>query len=323
MIKKMRHIFSTFAFLALVVFARCQKEDTIRSDEQMVIKNYEEHIHIGFPGTDKIMQFSFYSCGVNQLFALEKVSYFSGSTAYNQGQASDEFSSCTDWIGPYYVCSASSVNSGLTPKFTGGWHGSNGDGTGSPTASTSEVSFVVDGEKASGNFETNCSQVDLNVTNIIHGYDYSLTNKDLLKETVCYSIKQNRQIDVQVRIKALEDIVIQRYYGLQSQNFALFDQVSYIADQQVINTAGINVNSRCSTNEGINTILLNSNKNQHQLRLVLNTAEGLGVLGNLGSGIPKAFSVSYRKSYFNLVNGKDLPLKRGEEVYWKGSYYWD
>ena len=128
---------------------------------------------------------------------------------------------------------------------------------------------------------------------------------------------------MQVRIEALENIVIQRYYGLQSQNFALFDQVSYMADQQVINTAGINVDSRCSTNEGINTILLNSNKNQHQLRLVLNTTEGLGVSCNLGSGVPKAFSSSYRKSYFNLINGKDLPLRKGEEVYWKGSYFWD
>lgn len=319
----MRHIFSTFAFLALVVFARCQEETVIDADAPMVVKNYEGHIHIGFLSTDKIMQLSFYPCGVNQLFALAKVSYFSGGTAYNQGQASGEFSSCTDWVGPYYVCGASSANSGLTPKFTGGWHGSNGDGTGFSTASTSEVSFVVDGGKVSGNFETNCSQVDLYVTNIMHGYDYSLTNKDLLKEIVHYSIKPNRQIDVQVRIEALDDIVIQRYYGLQCQNFALFDQVSYIADQQVINTAGINIDSRCSTNEGINTILLNSSKNLHQLRLILNTAEGLGVTGNLGAGVPRAFSASYRKSYFNLVNGKDLPLKKGEEVYWKGSYFWD
>lgn len=319
----MRHIFSTFAFLALVVFARCQKEDAIRADEQMVVKNYEGHIHIGFLGADKNMQISFYPCGVNQLFALAKVSYFSGRPAYNQEQASSEFSTCTDWVGPYYVCSASSTNSGLTPKFTGGWHGSNGDGTGSPTASISEVSFIVDGEKVSGNFETNCNQVDLYVTNVIRGYDYSLTNKDLLKEKVHYSMKPNRQIDVQVRIEALENLVIQRYYGLQSQNFALFDQVSYMADQQVINTAGINIDSRCSTNEGINTIHLNSNKNLHRLRLVLNTTEGLGVSGNLGSGVPKAFSASYRKSYFNLVNGKDLPLKIGEEVYWKGSYFWD
>lgn len=314
----------TTAFLVLAIFARCQKEEgKTKTDVPMIVKNYEGHIHIGFLGADKNMQISFYPCGVNQLFALAKVSYFSGRTAYNQGVASSEFSSCTDWVGPYYVCSASSANPGLTPKFTGGWHGSNGDGTGSPTALTSEVSFVVDGEKASGNFERNCNQVDLYVTNIIHGYDYSQTNKNLLKETVHYSIKPNRQIDVQVRIEALENIVIQRYYGLQSQNFALFDQVSYIADQQVINTAVINIDSRCSTNEGINTILLNSNKNQHQLRLVLNTTEGLGVSGNLGSGVPKAFSASYRKSYFNLINGKDLPMKKGEEVYWKGSYFWD
>jgi hypothetical protein len=319
----MRNIFLTFAFLALVVFARCQKKTVIEPDERMIVKNYEGHIHIGFLSSGKNMQISFYPCGVNQLFALAKVSYFSSMTAYNQEQASSAFSSSTDWVGPYYVCSTSSANSGLTQKFTGGWHGSNGDGTGMPTASTSEVITLVDLGKADGNFERNCEQVDLYATNLVHGYDYSLTNKNLLKETVHYSIKPNRQIDVQVRIEALENIVIQRYYGLQSQNFALFDQVSYIADQQVINTAGINIDSRCSTNEAINTILLNSNKNQHQLRLVLNATEGLGVSGNLGSGVPKAFSASYRKSYFNLINGKDLPMKKGEEVYWKGSYFWD
>ena len=319
----MKHTSLTFAFFVLVVFARCQKETVVKAAIPMTVKNYEGHIHVGFFSGDKNMQISFYPCGVNQLFAIAKVSYFSSLADYNQGHASSEFSSCTDWVGPYYVCSASSASLGLAQKFTGGWHGSNGDGTGIPTATTSEVNFAVDGEKISGNFDRSCNQVDLYVTNLIHGYDYALTNKNLLRERVYYQIKPNRQIDVQVKIEALEDLIIQRYYGFQSQNFALFNQVSYIAGQQTINTEATNIDSRCRSNEGINTILLNSNKNRHQLRLVLNSAEGLGGSGNLGSGVPKAFSASYGKSYFNLVNGKELLLKKGEEVFWKGTYLWD
>lgn len=130
-------------------------------------------------------------------------------------------------------------------------------------------------------------------------------------------------MEVDVTIEALEDAVIQRYYGLQSQNFSIFDQVSYLAGQQVINTAPIKADSNCKTNEGVNTILLTGSKTPHQLRMVLNISEGLGIPGNLGDSKPKAFSASYGKSYFNLVNGKDLSLKKGEQVFWKGSYYWE
>lgn len=314
----------TSAFLILAIFANCQKaEEKTTTEAPMTVKNYEGHIHIGFFSTDKTMKISFYPCGVNNLFAIAKVSYFASRTDYLQNKASNEFSSCTDWVGPYFVCSASSVSAGIPQKFTGGWHGSNGDGTGTPTASTSETRFVVDGKETSGNFEQNCNQVDLYVTNLIHGYDYAKTNVNLLKESVHYTIKPNREIDVEVKIAALEDAVIQRYYGLQSQNFSLFDRVNYAAGQQIVNTEAINIDSRCKTNEGVNTILLNSSKNKHQLRVVLNTSEGLGASNNIGTGLPKAFSASYGKSYFNLVNSKDLPLKKGEEVSWKGSYFWD
>ncbi len=314
----------TTALLIITLFANCQKEtEKILTEAPMTVNNYDGHIHIGFFSADKTMKISLYPCGVNNLFAIAKVSYFASRTDYLQNKVSNDYSSSTDWVGPYFVCSASSVNAGIPQKFTGGWHGSNGDGTGTPTATTSETRFVIDGKETSGNFEQNCNQIDLYVTNLIHGYDYAKTNVDLLKESVHYIITPNRKIEVEVKIAALADAVIQRYYGLQSQNFSLFNQVNYLASQQIINTEAINSNSRCKTNEGVNTILLNSSKNQHQLRVVLNTSEGLGAENHIGNGIPKAFSASYGKSYFNLVNNNDLPLKKGEVVFWKGSYFWD
>ncbi len=319
----MRYFFAIGTFLTLSLFASCQKETEFEPDTPMKVKNYEGHIHVGFFTENKNMEVSFYPCGVNQLFGIAQVSYFSDLTDHKQGIISNQFKSGTDWIGPYFVCSEENVNKGLPQQFTGGWHGSNGDGTGAPTASTYELSFVVDGEETSENFDRNCTQVDLYATNLIHGYDYAETNKNLLKETVHYTILTNRQIDVHVKIEALEDLIIQRYYGLQSQNFALFDSVKYMANAEVINTAAINTNSSCQSNDGVNTILLTDSNSQHQLKLTLNTSEGLGVFENLGNGLQKAFSASYGKSYFNLINGKNLLLKKGEEVFWEGTYLWD
>ncbi|MDO9039855.1 MAG: hypothetical protein Q7U65_00605, partial [Bacteroidota bacterium] len=96
-----------------------------------------------------------------------------------------------------------------------------------------------------------------------------------------------------------------------------------LAGQRVVNAAAIKTNSNCRTNDGVNTICLTDKEKQHQLMLVLNIEEGLGVPGTLGEGKPKAFSASYGKSYFNLVNGKDLSMKKGDEVFWQGSYFWD
>ncbi len=319
----MKHSLTTIALLILFLFAHCQKEDKTQTIAPMTVKNYDGHIHIGFWGGDKNMEISFYPCGVNQLFAIARVSYFASLADHNQGKASNEFSSCTDWIGPYFVRSAASVNSGLPQKFTGGWHGSNGDGTGTPTASTTATRFVVDGKETNGNFEQNCNQADLYVTNLVQGYDYLKTNKNLLKESVLYSIKPNRQIDVEVRIEALEEVVIERYYGLQSQNFAIFDSVGYMAGQRVVNTGAVKANSNCLSNEAINTIRLTDNAKNHELKLVLNIEEGLGASGYLGEGKPKAFTASYGKSYFNLVNSKDLTMKKGDVVLWKGTYLWD
>lgn len=289
----------------------------------MIVKNIEGRIQIGLFSNNKNMEISFFPGGVNHLFGIGKVSYYASRTDYLQGKTLVEFSSCTDWVGPYFVCSASSVNAGISQKFTGGWHGSNGDGTGLPTASTSKARFIIDRKEISGNFEQNCNQVDLFITNLIHGYDYPETNTSLLKENVHYSIKPDGKIDVEVKIEALEDAVIQRYYGLQCQHFSVFDRVHYLAGQQTVNTEGVNMDSRCLTNNGINTILLKSADNRHQLRLTLDITRGLGTFENLENGKPKAFSASYGKSYFNLINGKNLIIKKGHEVFWKGSYFWD
>jgi hypothetical protein len=307
----------------LVLAARCQEEAGDDAGTVMTVKNYEGHVFIDFFNDEQNMQIGFYPCGVNQLFGIAEVSYFLNQADHHQGKACLRFPSCTDWIGPYFACSSVNRDSGLPQKFTGGWHGSNGDGTGSPTASTKNVFIRTDEKLQNGNFEMECREIDIEVTNFIQGYDHAVTGRDLLKETVHYRITPDRKTGLHVTIEALDDVVIQRYYGLQSQNFSIFDSVKYAADEQIIHVAAVDQDSRCSLNEGINTIILADKEGKHKLRLVLNTREGLGTCEYTGESLPRTFSAGYRKSYFNLVNGKELVLKKGEKVFWKGSYFWD
>lgn len=317
----MKHYFSVALFFIVALFASGQEqpETTI----VMTVKDESGHVFIDFFSDQQNMQIGLYPCGVNQLFGIAEVSYFSNQDDHHQGKASLQFFSCTDWIGPYFVCSSVNRNSGLTQRFTGGWHGSNGDGTGVPTASTKSMFIRTDDKLQNGKFEMESRQIDLEVTNLIQGYDHAVAGRDLLLETVHYRITPDRKIDLDVTIKALDDVEIQRYYGLQSQNFPIFDSVGYASNERVINTAMVNTNSSCSSNSGLNTIMLTDAGSGHRLRLVLNTNEGLGTADYVAPGVPRAFSASYRKSYFNLINGKELVLKKGEKVFWKGAYYWD
>ncbi|MGV8140146.1 MAG: hypothetical protein AB2L20_33590 [Mangrovibacterium sp.] len=316
------HVWVAF-FSVCALFACGQEEHGNEAGPSMIVKSYEGHVFVDFFGDERNLQIGFYPCGVNRLFGIAEVSYFPGRAAHHRGEASNRFLSCTDWIGPYYVYALVNRQAGLPLRFTGGWHGSNGDGSGAPTAVMQNVSILVDGKDLTSNIEQACEQVDLVVTNHIQGYDGALSGKELLKETVQYRIGAEREIAVCVRIEALDDVVIQRYYGLQSQNFSVFDSVSYVSGERVYHTAAVKANSSSPQAEGIDAIILKGNSGGHQLRLELNTREGLGTAEYVASGLPRAFSAGYGKSYFNLINGRELILKKGEQVFWKGAYSWD
>jgi hypothetical protein len=319
----MKYLYLFFFILLFALNSFVSKAKNNFAGDQMKIKKYEDRIQIDFFSKEKNMQIVFNSCGVNRLLAIAQVNYYSNLTNHINKKASNEFPSCTDWIGPYFVCLNANSQKEITKKFTGGWHGSNGDGTGDPTAYTTNATIKVDGKIQRGNFDLDCLEADIIVTNLIQGYDYQDTKKYLLKEVVRYTIKPNQQIDVNLTIMALEDVIISRYYGLQSQNFAIFDSVSYASNLKNCNVAITNTNSQCKSNINLNTIVLSDSQSGLRIKVWLNEYEGLGKFEYLGKNKPKAFSAKYGKSYFNLINGKELHLKKGGEVFWKGSYFWE
>jgi len=302
--------------LILVLFTSQSFQASLRPDpdKPINVSFAEGRLNVRFPDSNNTLKICFAPCGVNQIFAMERFEYYASSS----DQPKNVFNSGTDWIGPYFVRQKASKSENINQQFTGGWHGSNGDGTGKPTAFTKNTVITADGKQVSEKFSGVCDSLKILVVNHVQGYDNK--NTSILQETVTYQINPKKQIQVQVKITALENITIERYYGMQSVNFALFDSVTYATPCSQINAATVKANSRCSSNTNLNSIKLTGNTSKHFTKLTIDTSVGLGSFEHLGENLPKAFSASYGKSYFNLVNGKDLLLNKGDSVCWQGTY---
>lgn len=302
--------------LILVLFASPRFQEDLQADpsKQMRVSFAEGRLNVLFSDAENPLKIRFAPCGVNQIFAMERFEYYAASS----DQPQNAYNSGTDWIGPYFVRQAADKSENIKQQFTGGWHGSNGDGTGTPTAFTKSTLVTANGKQVSENFSGVCDSLKIEVINHIQGYDNK--NTSILKEMVSYQINPNKQIQVHVKIESLEDIVIERYYGMQSVNFALFDSVAYATPNSKINATPVKTDSRCASNTNLNSIKLTGKTSRHFTKLTIDTTVGLGSFEQLEENLPKAFSASYGKSYFNLVNGKDLFMNKGDSVCWQGTY---
>ncbi len=308
-----------FLFLLIIITGSLFGQTSCFS--KMKVSTQKGGVKVLFPPkNDSQISIHFFHCGVNQIYAIGQVDYFDSLSVRMTEEPSYSIQSGTDWIGPYFVCRSENADKKLPQRFTGGWHGSNGDGTGKPTAQPQSIKIIVDGKNVGNDFNILCDSLSLDVVNYIQGFDDSTFNRPILKETVNYTLTVNGEVHVHVNISALVDITIQRYYGMQSVNFPVFDSVSYATPQKEINTAFVKADSRCSSNANVNSIILKDTAGKHQLKLVMEN-KGLGTFKYLAEELPRAFSASYRKSYFNLIHGKYLPLKKGESVFWEGSYF--
>ncbi len=241
------------------------------------------------------IEVSFDYCGLNHIYGISGIKYITEKA---------EKRSTTDWIGPYVVRSLQS-NNGAYPRFTGGWHGSNGDGTGNATGKTESVDIISEDNR----------KVLIVVTNLIDGYN---TNHPIIREKVIYSI-ENAGIGVYLKGEALEDIEISKYYGLQTQNTLWYGTVSYGGGSGLSYPASIMSASR-TKEEGISRKieLVSENGNRHLSAWMMPI--GLGDFDHLNDGLPCALTRDYGKSYFNLVNEKPLILNKKDSFEWMGYY---
>lgn len=294
-----------YVYVTVMIFSKLTHMGTIEytyNQEQLFLKSTDDELTMGL---------TFQSCGVNNLYGIEGIKVESGLEKY-------EVKSCTDWIGPYMVkAQQAESDEYINPYFTGGWHGSNGDCDGEATAETVEVLVQADGYEAKD--KGRCKVLTITVINQIK--PYNSTNM-ILKEEIQYQIHQN-VINIKVKTTALDEVNIERYFGLQTQNSLWDANIEYLYDQgksKVVKVDGVSDSGLSKNYPNANSYILTSTSNSFSLKAWINQDNQLTRYNNLSEDMPCIFTLNYQKSYFNLVNGKSLHLNKGESLSWSGGY---
>ncbi|MCT4688600.1 hypothetical protein [Vallitalea sp.] len=303
--------------LLSVCSSRNTDEDDINKDIWVIQDN--DKISIGYRyNEEEDIWIQFAKRGINELMQISNISTSpiqDNMTIYtfNKLVKVELMDSCTDWIGPYMVRKGLKKST-YKPRFTGGWHSvDDKDGT----AKMIDYSVIIDGDVNNNNIKK-ASNVTITVKNNIQGYNTLESKEEILQETVIYNIN-SKDIQVEVSIKALDDIVIERYYGLQTQN-SLYKGIRYEGSDDTKFDSYETSNSPPKNDNYINKFTLDSEDGMHILEAYLNNEYGLGIGEYVDESLPYAFTLSYGKSYFNIVNGKELFIKKGETAGWKGKY---
>ena len=244
-------------------------------------------------GKEEIIEFDY--VGVNQIYSFSKI-----QNELNLLEVSSDF------IGPYIMSQKDLGNS--NGQFTGGWHGSNGDASGNPTASTEKVSFTLDDQYIEVNKWTSGNNLVIKVENNINGNN---SKTSLLNEQITYTMT-NQLVEVDLKARALENLTIYRYYGLQTQN-KIWQTIMY-ENEMVKNSVYSNTSSSYARKYTL------MNEDGYYLEAQLKSS-GLGNFKYKEAQLPTCFSLSYGKTYFNLINGIDLELAKNESFDWSGQYF--
>jgi hypothetical protein len=146
-------------------------------------------------------------------------------------------------------------------------------------------------------------------------------NREILEQSIKYTLV-NGMIDVNVTITALEDIVIERYYGLQTINNAYNGTVYYGNGDNSSGKGSFEKNNSGtkSSYPYVDKICVQSPDGTNSCTAWLDRNVGLGNLENLDPSKPAAFTESYGKSYFNLINGIPKDIEAGQSIVWHGGY---
>lgn len=287
------------------------------------------HARVIFDSDEKHEVFiDFNHIGPNSIMGIESLGLikkeFSIKSIMSGNIENELMESCTDWIGPMIVRSADhTLNSKYIPEFTGGWHTVVRNGMEVKTGSTSSVSYYIDGKLLKNDTKTYGNTVEIIVTNLISGYNQVDFDKkgEIVKEIVTYKIVRG-VVNVSVTLEALNDLIIERYYGLQTQN-SLWDKVTYISSDKSIESSYETDVDNCSALRSDGKIVFSEFKldsNLINLIVCLDTSFGLGNFENLQIGLPYIFTKKYGKTYFNLINGNPVTLSKGQRIQWQGSY---
>lgn len=260
--------------------------------------------------------------GEDVLITLAKVSNNQTVQIDRYEIGEEKFRSYTDWIGPYHMKTVAATSQ--TEKlsgFVGGWHASNGDGTGDPTAKTESIEIFLDGEP----IETGVKE-GTEATVVVHNKVEALNTKlgdskrFAINEDVTYTFKNSR-LYVKVEITALEDVRISIYYGMQIAG-GFCSRFEFKTDTGETKTTTENYNCPGKVRD-----MTGFSQNGHSVTAHM-FDEGLGTFSKATpaySALVQYYGANNGKGYYMLIgdmNGSSnaLTLKKDSTVYWYGYY---
>ena len=232
----------------------------------------------------------------------------------------ESWNSYTDWIGPYSMRTvAPTTQTEKAWGFTGGFHGSNGDGTGDPTAQTQKIEAYLEGNAST---QGTGSEATVIVYNKVEAANtkFDESKRFVIDEKVTYTFKGSR-LYVKVESTALEDVKISLYYGMQIAG-GFSTKFDFVTEDGTTVTATENY-----FNPGKTRDIIGYSQGGHTVRAHL-FDEGLGTFSKATpaySALVQYYGVGNGKGYYMLIGDKDgstksLTLKKDETVYWSGYY---
>ena len=259
--------------------------------------------------------------GVNNIFDFSNIYKIANSEAETSNKlelANQFYTNSTDWLGPYTVKAINNINGDNTEShfFTGGNHGYNnfGDISGNTaTGRTSEITFFVEGRKVT-NFEGYVEYIDIYWTNYIQAYNTTKSNgggREVLKENYHLHFNGNK-IEIDNTIEALEDVLIEKYYGIQCQRTNWNEKLYYHSSKnKKWNDGTIASNSQSTTCD-----LITHKKSNDYLDIYFSSI-GVGNKEFISDLTYNAMASDTKTYFYNLKNAN---LLTGDVISYKGHY---
>ena len=246
---------------------------------------------------------TFTNYGGNNLFMIK---------SYKVGNTTKTLS--TDMIpSPYIMRAVNNADGDKTEQiFTGGNHQWNNQGSGS-TPTARQVSLTIYGDNtalASGTSNFQCDSVKIIETNRVQGWNTCKqdgSGREILEEVIAFNF-DGITLDVINTIKPLEEIVIQRYYGIQTSGLTNNEYLAY-ADKVY------DVNTQYSLREKPYRIY-----GGNIISSILND-DGLGSYKYNTSNTK--VNISNGKSYFAPIYNNEISFKTTDINYIVGKYIFD
>ena len=263
--------------------------------------------------------------GGNNLFEFNSIFLVSNNGELNNDitQTKNIINNITDWFSPYMMNSVNNDDgdkpSGYSSHFVGGNHEYTNTGNGgTPTARTSSIKVYCDGVEVINNHKY-CSNVEIIWTNYIQGCNTKKADgsgREILKETIKLSF-DGTKFEYENNIEPLEDLTIEKYYGLQTYNNATNYNVKFIggSNRKLLSCPG----SFNSVDKSCNIVKISTTDLTTEIGIDNNVDLGKFELNTDVSSPYSCFTTSANKTYFNIIRGGKT-LKQGD-IYTLRGYY--